>query len=252
MIFSKIDGAGVPFVIVHGYLGMSDNWKSFGAHLAEIGYEVHLLDMRNHGRSFHTDDFSYALMEADMLAYFEVNKISEAVILGHSMGGKVAMNFAVKNPALVSKLIVVDIGPKFYPPHHQDILEALNAVDFSVKPSRSDVEAILLPYIPDVSTRMFLMKNLYWVEPGQLAFRFNLDAFNKHPEAVGEALNEADLFEGPVLFIRGGRSNYILEQDLALIKQHFPLAKVVTIPGAGHWVHAENPLAFQEAVDQFL
>ncbi len=252
MIFSKIEGTGIPFVIIHGYLGMSDNWKSFGTHLVEKGYEVHLLDMRNHGRSFHSEEFSYELMVADVEDYFKANGIPQAIVLGHSMGGKVVMKFAVKNPQLVSKLVVVDIGPKYYPPHHQDILEALNAVDFSLKPSRTDVESILIPFIPDVSTRMFLMKNLYWKEPGQLDFRFNLEAFNKHPEAVGEALSEEALFEGAVLFIKGGRSSYILEQDESLIKQHFPMAKIVAVPDAGHWVHAENPIKFQEVVEQFL
>lgn len=252
MIFSKIEGTGIPFIIIHGYLGMSDNWKSFGTHLAEKGYEVHLLDMRNHGRSFHSEEFSYALMVADVEDYFVANKLSQSIVLGHSMGGKVAMNFAVKNPQLVSKLLVVDIGPKYYPPHHQDILEALNAVDFSIKPSRSEVESILTPLIPDASTRMFLMKNLYWKEPGQLDFRFNLKAFNKHPEAVGEALAAAAVFEGDVLFIKGARSSYILEQDQSLIKQHFPKAITVQVSDAGHWVHAENPLKFQEVVEQFL
>ncbi|MBW3518199.1 alpha/beta fold hydrolase [Flavobacterium sp. NKUCC04_CG] len=252
MIFSKIEGTGIPFIIIHGYLGMSDNWKSFGTHLAEKGYEVHLLDMRNHGRSFHSEEFSYALMVADVEDYFVANKLSQSIVLGHSMGGKVAMSFAVKNPQLVSKLLVVDIGPKYYPPHHQDILEALNAVDFSLKPSRSEVESVLTPLIPDASTRMFLMKNLYWREPGQLDFRFNLKAFNKQPEAVGEALAAAAVFEGDVLFIKGARSSYILEQDQSLIKQHFPKAITVQVPDAGHWVHAENPLKFQEVVEQFL
>ncbi|WP_430613977.1 alpha/beta fold hydrolase [Flavobacterium sp. JP2137] len=252
MIFSKIEGTGIPLVIIHGYLGMSDNWKSFGTHLAEKGYEIHLLDMRNHGRSFHSAAFSYDLMVADVAEYFEANQLGEAVVLGHSMGGKVAMKFAVLYPDKVSKLLIVDIGPKYYPPHHQDILTALNAVDFSVKPSRSDVEAILLPHIPEVSTRMFLMKNLYWKEPGQLDFRFNLQAFNQNPEAVGEALAAGEAYQGPVLFIRGGRSNYIQDGDLPLILQHFPQATLMTIADAGHWVHAEKPMEFQNAVEQFL
>lgn len=252
MIFSKIEGTGIPFVIIHGYLGMSDNWKSFGTHLAENGYQVHLLDMRNHGRSFHSAEFSYEAMVSDVEAYFKTNAIAEAIVMGHSMGGKVAMNFACQNPQYVSKLIVVDISPKYYPPHHQDILTALNAVDFTVKPSRSDVEAVLTPLIPDVSTRLFLMKNLYWKEPGQLAFRFNLEAFNSDPEAVGEALADDARFDGPVLFIKGGRSAYIKEGDIDLIQHHFPKAVVVTISGAGHWVHAESPEEFQQQVGEFL
>lgn len=238
-------------LILHGFLGMSDNWKTLGAQFAEQ-YQVHLLDLRNHGRSLHTTEFSYDLMAQDVVAYCQAHNIQNATILGHSMGGKVAMLLACSQPDLVNKLIVADIGPKFYPQHHQDILAGLNAVDFSTQPSRVAVEAILETYIPDFGTRQFLMKSLYWQQPGQLAFRFNLAAFNANLEAVGVPLPESARFEKPTLFLRGGNSKYILDSDIENIQKHFPQSTIETIPNAGHWLHAENPAMFYQIVMNFL
>nr|WP_315160269.1 alpha/beta fold hydrolase [uncultured Flavobacterium sp.] len=252
MLYSKIEGSGKPLLILHGFLGMSDNWKTLGAQFATEGYQVHLLDLRNHGRSFQSDAFSYQVMMQDVLAYCKDNSLDAINIIGHSMGGKVAMLLATTHPELVDKLIVADIGPKFYPQHHQDILAGLNAVDFSVKPSRNAVEEVMAKYIPDFGTRQFLMKNLYWKEPGQLAFRFNLAVFNTKMDEIGVALPENLIFEKPTLFIRGGNSNYILESDFENIKHHFPNSIIETIPNVGHWLHAENPAVFYEKVVSFL
>ncbi|WP_269685751.1 alpha/beta fold hydrolase [Flavobacterium lacustre] len=252
MLYSKIEGSGKPLLILHGFLGMSDNWKTLGAQFATEGYQVHLLDLRNHGRSFQSEAFSYQVMMQDVLAYCKDNSLESINIIGHSMGGKVAMLLATTHPELVDKLIVADIGPKFYPQHHQDILAGLNAVDFSVKPSRNEVEEVMAKYIPDFGTRQFLMKNLYWKEPGQLAFRFNLAVFNTKMDEIGVALPENLIFEKPTLFIRGGNSNYILESDFENIKHHFPNSIIETIPNVGHWLHAENPAVFYEKVVSFL
>ncbi|MDD2821065.1 MAG: alpha/beta fold hydrolase [Flavobacterium sp.] len=252
MLYSKIEGSGKPLLILHGFLGMSDNWKTLGAQFATEGYQVHLLDLRNHGRSFQSEAFSYQVMMQDVLAYCKDNSLDAINIIGHSMGGKVAMLLATTHPELVDKLIVADIGPKFYPQHHQDILAGLNAVDFSVKPSRNEVEEVMAKYIPDFGTRQFLMKNLYWKEPGQLAFRFNLAVFNTKMDEIGVALPENLIFEKPTLFIRGGNSNYILESDFENIKHHFPNSIIETIPNVGHWLHAENPAVFYEKVVSFL
>src|SRR6187402_978293 len=213
MLYSKIEGSGKPLLILHGFLGMSDNWKTIGTQFAADGFQVHLLDLRNHGRSFHSDEFSYEIMARDVFDYCQANGLESIDIIGHSMGGKTAMLLATSNPNLVNKLLVADIGPKFYPPHHQDILAGLNAVDFSVKPGRNEVEEIMKNYIPDFGTRQFLMKSLFWQEPGQLAFRFNLAVFNKKIEEIGKALPSDLVFEKPALFIRGGNSNYIPETD---------------------------------------
>lgn len=213
---------------------------------------MHMLDLRNHGRSFHADEFNYAVMVADVLAYCQHHGLNSMNIIGHSMGGKVAMLFATTYPDLVEKLIVADIGPKYYAPHHQDILAGLNAVDFALKPDRAQVEEILYPFIPDFGTRQFLMKNLYWVEPGQLAFRFNLPVFKAKIETIGEALPEGNHFDKPTLFIRGGNSHYIQQADLSLIQKHFPNYTLATIPNVGHWLHAENPKLFFEETLRFL
>ena len=239
-------------LILHGFLGMADNWKTIGQQFANDGFQVHLLDLRNHGRSFHSDDFSYELMAEDVFEYCKANNLEKISILGHSMGGKTAMLFAVRYPELVEKLIIADIGPKFYPQHHQTILEGLNAVDFSLKPSRNEVEEIVSHYITDFATRQFLLKSLYWQEPGQLAFRFNLAVFNLKIEEIGTPLPENSVFVAPTLFIRGGNSNYILDNDFENIKFHFPNSRIETIPNVGHWLHAENPVLFYEMVKYFL
>lgn len=252
MLYSKIEGTGKPFVILHGFLGMSDNWKSLGLQFSELGYQVHLLDMRNHGRSFHSEEFSYEVMAQDVLEYCKFNQLQDIVLLGHSMGGKIAMQLACEYPDLVQKLIVADIGPKHYPPHHQQILAALNAVNFELKPSRQEVDDIISRYIPDFGTKQFLLKSLYWKEPGQLAFRFNLEVFNKKIENIGQALSEKLHYDKPCLFIRGSVSNYILEGDIPAIESQFPLMELKTIEGAGHWLHAENPKLFYNFVFEYL
>ena len=252
MLYSKIEGEGKPFIIIHGFLGMSDNWKTLGLQFAQLGFQIHLLDMRNHGKSFHSDEFNYEIMVEDVKAYINFHQLQHVTLLGHSMGGKVAMLFATSYPEMLEKLIIADIGPKYYPPHHQDILAGLNAVDFSSKPDRAQVEEMLYPFIPDFGTRQFLMKNLYWIEPGQLAFRFNLHVFNAKIETIGEALPTENHFDKPTLFIRGGNSKYILDTDLPEIKKHFPSFELATIPNAGHWLHAENPKLFFLETIRFL
>ncbi|CAM4040907.1 alpha/beta fold hydrolase [Flavobacterium antarcticum] len=252
MLYSKIEGSGKPFVIMHGFLGMSDNWKTLGTQFAESGFEVHMLDLRNHGRSIQSAAFNYDLMVNDVVEYCREKNLTSIYLLGHSMGGKVAMFTATQFPDLVEKLIVADIGVKYYKPHHDEILAGLSAVDFSKKPSRSDVEEILTPYIPDFGTRQFLMKSLYWKEPGQLAFRFNLDAFIANKDVIGDALNADAVFNKPTLFLKGANSRYILETDAAEIKKHFPKAAIESIANAGHWLHAENPKDFYDLTMQFL
>lgn len=252
MLFSRIEGEGMPLLIIHGFMGMSDNWKSFASQYAALGFQVHLLDLRNHGKSFHSDEFTYPAMVQDVIEYAQAHQLEKIDIIGHSMGGKIAMLLAVQYPEFVRKLVVADIGPKYYAPHHQDILAGLNAVDFSIQPDRTQVEEMLYPYIPDFGTRQFLMKNLYWKSPGQLDFRFNLKVFNEQIEQVGQALPENTKYLGPTLFLRGGNSRYILDTDWELIQDHFPKAILETIPNVGHWLHAENPKLFFDITSRFL
>lgn len=252
MIYSKIEGSGFPLVIIHGFLGMSDNWKTIAQHYATFNYEVHLLDMRNHGRSFHSNDFSYSLMVDDVLHYCKSKKITNMYLLGHSMGGKVAMLFASCYAELVDKLIIADIGPKFYAPHHQSILKGLNSIDFNLKPSRTAVDFQLSQAIPDFGTRQFLLKNLYWKTSDQLDFRFNLKVLTEKINEIGAALPQDALYKKSTLFIRGGNSDYILDTDVIEIKNHFPQMTLETIPNTGHWLHAENAPLFVEKTVQFL
>lgn len=252
LLHSRIEGTGKPLLIVHGYLGMSDNWKTLAGQYAQAGFEVHAVDMRNHGKSFHSDVFTYDAMVQDLIDYCDANNLDKVDLIGHSMGGKAAMFLAVQYPERLDKLVVADIGPKYYAPHHQDIMEALNAVDFSVKPDRAAVEETISKYVPDFGTRQFLMKNVYRETPDQLAFRFNLPVFNKEIENIGQALTEGSHFDGPTLFLRGDKSRYIKNEDFDMIKSHFPNAEIKDIKNSGHWLHAENPKDFFEETLAFL
>ncbi len=251
LLHSKILGKGEPLLILHGYFGMGDNWKSLANKFTEH-FEVHLIDQRNHGRSFHSDDFNYELLVDDLKEYIDHYKLGKVNLLGHSMGGKTVMLFAVSYPDKVKKLVVVDIAPKYYPPHHQFILDALNAVDFDKISSRREVESILKNYINEEGIRQFLLKNVYWKEKGKLAYRFNLDSLTENNQEVGEALPPFTTFEGETLFLKGENSGYITDEDFPLIEAHFPNSKIVVIKNSGHWLHAENPTQFYEEVLNFL
>ena len=252
VLHSNILGQGQPFVILHGFLGMSDNWKTLGAKYAELGFEVHLIDQRNHGHSFHHEEFNYDVMIEDLKIYCEEHQLENIILLGHSMGGKTAMLFSAKYPELVSKLLVADISPRFYPIHHDAILEGLNSLDFSVIKSRGEADEQLSRFVRDFGTRQFLLKNLYWKERGQLALRMNLEVLKKNVSEVGEPLPSHLKFEKDTLFLRGDRSEYIALSDEEVILRHFPKAKVVTIKNAGHWLHAENPTDFFEETMDFI
>ncbi|TRW21901.1 alpha/beta fold hydrolase [Flavobacterium zepuense] len=252
MLHSRIEGEGKPLIIIHGFMGMGDNWKTLGGQYVANGFQVHALDMRNHGKSFHSDEFTYDAMVQDVADYVAENSLQKVDLIGHSMGGKAGMFFAMQHPELLNKLVVADIAPKYYTPHHQTELAALNVVDFSQKPDRAAVEATLSEYIEDAGTRQFLMKNLYWKEPGQLDFRFNLEVFNKEIDSIGQILPEGTVFNGSTLFLRGDKSKYIKDEDLDLISKHFPDYAIKTISNSGHWVHAENPKEFLEYTLDFL
>ena len=252
ILHSKIIGDGPALCILHGFLGMSDNWKTLGNEYAKKGFQVHLIDQRNHGHSFHSDDFNYDILAADLKAYLEHHHITSTAIIGHSMGGKTAMQFACNFPDIVEKLIIADIAPKYYPPHHQDIINALNSLDLEHISSRGEAEEELSKHITDFGTRQFLLKNLYWVEKGKLGFRMNLPVLSNKMEEVGEDINPGSVFTKPTLFLRGSKSSYILDIDIPEIKKHFPEALIDTIDNAGHWVHAENRKQFFEKSIDFL
>jgi esterase len=246
----KILGEGEPLIIIHGLFGMLDNWQTLAKIWAK-DYQVILVDLRNHGHSPWDDQHNYDLMMADLEELTDDLFLDEVHIIGHSMGGKLAMKFAQRFPQLMRKLIVADIGPKKYPVHHQQILDGLNSVPIQEVKSRQEVKSYLAKYINEDSTIQFFLKNLYWKEKGVLDWRFNLKSLTANIQFVGEEMLN-DTFTNKTLFIRGGSSHYILESDWPAIVQAFPKAELATIPNAGHWLHAENPSLFYELVNTFL
>ena len=252
LLHANIIGEGHPFIILHGFLGMSDNWKTLGRQFSEHNFQVHLVDQRNHGRSFWDDAFNYDILAEDLKQYCDTHHLKNMVLLGHSMGGKTAMVFATKYPELVSKLIIADISPRFYPIHHDAILEGLSALNFDTIKTRGEADNILSTYVSDFGTRQFLLKNLYWIEKSKLALRINLEVLKNEVAEIGEALPSQNLFNKDTLFLRGDRSEYIGVDDQAIILNHFSKAEIITISNSGHWLHAENPKDFFEAVMEFI
>ena len=254
ILHSSITGSGKPFVILHGFLGMGDNWKTLANQFAEAGYQMHLVDQRNHGRSFHSDTFNYEVLAEDLKNYCQEHDLKDIVLLGHSMGGKTAMLFAMRYPEYINKLIIADIAPKYYAPHHQQILKGLTALseNHEARTSRGNADDFLKEYISDWGTRQFLLKNLYWQKDKTLALRVNLPVLQKEVEAIGEGLPTQTVYEGATLFLNGLKSDYITEDDKPLIKAHFPEAEIIGIEKAGHWLHAENPKDFYAEVMKFL
>lgn len=251
ILHSNIEGEGKPLLILHGYFGMSDNWKTLGSRFAE-DFEVHLIDQRNHGRSFHSDEFNYQVLADDLLAYINHHKLEKVFLIGHSMGGKTAMLFAAQHPELVDKLVIVDISPREYQPHHNAILAALNSVDFTIQNSRSLVDEKVKELIPEIGVRQFLLKNVYWRKKGVLDFRFNLKTLTEKNENIGDALPNNVTYLGETLFINGGKSNYITNDEIPIIETHFPNSTIKTIPNVGHWLHAENPDEFYKLTTDFF
>ncbi|AIM38242.1 alpha/beta hydrolase [Sphingobacterium sp. ML3W] len=252
--YSKIYGAennGIPLVVIHGLFGMSDNWGTFGRSFGE-NRQVHLLDLRNHGRSFHSDEMSIEVMVDDLSAYIASIGADQVYLLGHSLGGKVGMQFAIDHPEIMAKLIIADIAPKAYPPHHEDIFNALCAVDIGSKENRKDVQTALEQYIKEPGVIQFLLKNVYIKEDRSLGWRFNLEVLQGKYEDFITVGVKSGIFKGPTLFLAGEKSRYILPEDKAHIEAQFPQAVIKTIPNAGHWVQAENPQAFDAFVEEFL
>ncbi len=247
-------GRGKPLIILHGIFGISDNWVSFGKKVAELGYEVFIPDQRNHGRSPHHHALTYYALVDDLAEFIEQRKISMPVILGHSMGGKVAMRYTLENPELVKALIVVDTSMRTYVSHtyHRSLIDAMKSVDFSKGAARQDVEEHLKTMIESRRIRQFLMKNLFWKEKDLLGWRINLDAIDLNLESMYDGVFYSTVFRRPSLFVRGGKSNYIIEEDIPSIRKNFSNMDLVIIVGGTHWVHADAPEEFFGHVSRFL
>jgi len=265
LAFKKI-GKGQPLLILHGLYGNSDNWITVGRKLAE-NFEVYLIDQRNHGKSPHSNEQSYQAMQNDLLEFFEENKINKAIILGHSMGGKTAMLFALLHPEKIDKLIIADISPKAYislndyqkhATDHLNIMQAFLSIDLAKLNSRIAVEREFSNYVNDINTRRFLLKNLERRKDGTFHWLLNVDAINR---SMPNMLDDKDfknvkfdkeLTSFPALFLKGEKSDYILDKDIYLIKSFFPNALITTIFDAGHWLHSEQPELVLSSIKYFL
>ena len=244
-------GKGRPLIILHGLLGSADNWRSMSRRLG-AHYKVLAVDLRNHGRSPHSDIFDYDVMVADLREFVEQQALTRIMPLGHSIGGKVAMQFAIDYSEQVDRLVIVDIGPKPYEPSQRYILEALRSLDLTRCKSFADVDAALAAEVSGESLRQFLLKNLARDENGRLRWKVHLEAIDRNYDKLARGLAPGRTFDKPTLFIRGGRSNYIEDDDALLIRQIFPRAEIATLPEAGHWVHVDAPEEFFQTVLNFL
>jgi len=243
-------GKGKPLFIVHGLFGSSDNWQTLAKKFAE-DFEVYLVDQRNHGHSPWSNEFGYEEMAADLLELINDLGLEKVILLGHSMGGKTVMTLTQEHPELVEKLVVVDIGPKGYPMHHQVIIEALESIDLNVIKTRKEAYNQISKYIENEGIKQFLLKNLYWVEKGKLGWRINIPVIVANMEKIIGPIPPKRVYT-PTFFIRGEKSNYILDEDYASISDQFPNSQFETIYDAGHWVHAENPYEFYNFVMDFI
>ncbi len=244
-------GQGEPLLILHGLFGMLDNWQTHARKLAEH-FTVYILDARNHGRSPHHPEHSYAAMAQDLFQFLKDHDIEKARLIGHSMGGKTVMQFALSWPDMVDKLIVVDINPEASRGNHQAVFDALFSINLSELGSRSDAKEEMGLFISDTAILQFLLKNLHRNKAGKYHWKMNLTAIHENYPLIMAAIPNDDVFDNPTLFIRGGKSNYIHDEDWLAIHDLFPIAEMVTIEEAGHWVHADAPEVFLAACLEFL
>ena len=250
-LYSRIEGSGFPLIILHGLLGSSDNWRAISQRLSS-SYKVYRVDLRNHGQSPHSDIMTYPIMSDDLCELLEDEGLPEAHVIGHSLGGKVAMQFAITHPDRVTKLIIVDIAPKGYPASQRPILAALEKLELKSFRTFGEIDAALAPAIPEISVRQFLMKNIARVPSGGFQWRIDLASIAKNYDELIKPISAAGPYDKPALFVRGGRSDYIAETDQPSIQAIFTHAEFVTIATAGHWVHAEAPDEFLQNLTAFL
>jgi esterase len=249
-LFFRELGQGQPMIIMHGIFGSSDNWLT-QAKLLSPHYRVITLDLRNHGQSPHDDQFSYPIMVDDLSEFIEEHQLVNPIVIGHSMGGKVAMNFALAHPDKLEKLIVVDISPKPYNLEHYVIIEGLKSVPIQSITSRNEADAALAAYVPEPDVRQFLLKNLQRKTEGGFNWKINLPVIDRNLSNIGLDLEFGGKFEKPTLFIRGGKSKYVKDEDMTRIKEVFPRTELKTLD-TGHWVQAEKPQEFVDTVMTWL
>lgn len=250
-LYSRSYGEGHPLIILHGLLGSSGNWHTLASRVFGKSYRVIVVDQRNHGRSPHSEAFSYDAMSEDVVELMDDLAIESAHLLGHSMGGKTAMHFALQHSERVNGLVVVDIAPVDYPHLHRKTLDALITLNLTGFSSREQIDSALEPSFPEASMRNFLLKGVVRGEAG-FEWMFNLDAINKGYSSLMEAVLGWQPFEGPTLFVHGGKSTYVQQEHLIAIRTQFPYAEISTIEQAGHWIHSDEPDEFGKIVMSFL
>lgn len=248
----RIIGEGQPVIILHGLFGMLDNWLTIGKKLSDAGFMAILIDQRDHGRSQHTHRFDYKVLAEDLLHFMEEHWIHSAHLIGHSMGGKTALQFVVDHTSDIKKLVVVDIGIKAYAGGHEDVFKALLAVDLPQISDRDSVQKIISGFIDDSGTVQFLLKNLTRHKDGHFEWKMNLPLLYKNYQNILAPIELDHKCYTDTLFISGAESNYILDSDIANIIEHFPHAGFHTIPSAGHWVHADNPDELFKTIIDFI
>jgi esterase len=244
-------GQGEPLVLLHGLFGQADNWLGVAPKLAEK-FHVFIPDLRNHGHSPHDPVMDYSLMAADVEEFFVAHKIDQALVAGHSMGGKVAMQLALDFQQRVKKLVVVDMAPRAYAPSHDPIFKALLALDLPAFQTRTQLEDALARDIPSLNLRRFLLKNLGRDAKGKFVWKMNLRGIQENYGHLCQAVEAAVSFNGPALFLRGGWSDYVAPTDEPDIHRLFPAAEIQTIAASSHWVHADAPEEFVRRVLGFL
>lgn len=249
-LHNDISGDGTPLVLIHGLFGSYENLGMIARQLSD-SFKIINLDLRNHGKSAHAPTMNYSEMATDVVETLQSLGILRFALLGHSMGGKVAMQVAVTHPEMVSELILADISPVPTPPRHQAILQALASIPVAELTDRRHAEPFLSAAVPELAVRQFLLKNLI-KDDHQLRWRFNLQALIDNYQEILAAPNAQGVYPHPVLFIKGGNSDYILPEHQAIILSKFPQAKAKIIQGTGHWLHAEKPAAFAKIVRDFL
>ena len=249
-IYFEKFGSGDPVLILHGLFGSGENWCTIARELSDR-HEVFVLDLRNHGQSFHSDHFNYDVMADDVMGFIQYHWLKRVAVIGHSMGGKTAMQFAFRYPDLVSKLVVVDIANKAYETINRDIIEALCALDTSQISKLKDADQLLKTSIPDRNLRWFLLKNLKGRNGFGYHWQINMRAIRNGNESLSKAVSGGP-FTKPCLFIRGQYSDYIMDSDWPAMINGFPGAELKTIPNAGHWVHVDARDAFIASVAKYL
>jgi esterase len=250
-LYYQKTGNGHPLIILHGLFGMSDNWISIARKLGEH-YSVYLPDLRNHGRSPHHSIFTYVAMVDDLLEFMDTHELTTSHIMGHSMGGKVAMQFALDYPEKVDKLIIADIAPGAYHHSHDQLIDHMLDVNVSQYQSRSAIRLSLKEKIPDERILAFLLKNLHWKDKSSLGWKVNLEVIKENMEEIFRQIDSAHPFDKQTFFLKGELSKYITETHRTLIEKLFPHSQTKTIKGASHWLHAEKPVEFISMVEDFL